>query len=302
MNCTSVSVANPDIDGIGVRVALYVQAALAFIVLPLSLEGLEGSEGSDGGSTHLKGDAVIDFCDASATAVLVNGCALLIASYIQGTRGSLSVYDAIIVLQLNWLNNLTVTLTTIILLAGKHRFKMAIFHIIHTMGTGAFGIWLFRDIQSWSPGCADEFDLFLFGRPLQATGPRLRTFILAWSSIFVIPVVNTIGLYFPYFWAYSNILTNPLALPQILIIFLIVFSVLIAATEDFIRWNSHAVVGASDQSTWTFGQISAVLLLAPPIWTMGTLILGSRSPSEETEDDDEDEAPGAVVELVNVSR
>jgi len=284
MNCTSVSVANPDIDGIGVRVAVYVQAALAFLILPEALDA--------------DGETATDFCEASSTAVLMSGGALLAAAFIQGAQGLLSVYDAIIVLQLSWLSNLTVTLSAIILLDRDDNITAAIFHCLHAIATGAFGIWLFHDIQSWSPGCADEYDLFSFGHPFQATDPKLRTLILAMSGFLVIPVVNIIGLYLPYRWGFNAFSgSNPLLLPCALMGFLMLFGGLIGATEDFIRWNSHAVVGASNQSAWTFGQVSAVLLLGPPIWTLINVWNGSEEEArDDTFEEEESEIAGVVVD------
>jgi len=253
-----------EVQFIGVRVSVYVQAVLA--VLPLMLFSTDDNLNAT--------DATVDTCEASSLAVLVTGCALLTTAFIQGTRGSLDVYNALLVFQLSWLNNMTAALPTFLLLFGAERWKTAVLHCIHTIALGAFGLWLFRDLQSWSPGCADEYYLYLCGRSFQAIGPKLHDFIIFLSILAVIPVAN---LFTTSGYLLGGLITSYEGVPlggatMISIFWLAPVIILIDATEEFIKRNRDAVVEASDQGTWTFGQVSAVLLLVPPSWALIALI------------------------------
>ncbi|KDQ13350.1 hypothetical protein BOTBODRAFT_111687, partial [Botryobasidium botryosum FD-172 SS1] len=84
--------ANPDIAGIGVRVSIYVQAFMSLVPPIIFL--------ADGVLTHEEMRSV----ESVSVSILVTACALLVSAFIQvGTLG-LSVYHALIVLHLSWIN------------------------------------------------------------------------------------------------------------------------------------------------------------------------------------------------------
>jgi len=83
LNASQGITANPDISGIGVRTAIYVQAALS-LFHPL-VSGFDGK--------------IDDF------EILLPGCALLLSAIIQASTFGLTAYHAMIVLFLSWINN-----------------------------------------------------------------------------------------------------------------------------------------------------------------------------------------------------
>jgi len=92
-NASQGITANPDISGIGVRTAIYIQAVLS-VIHPL-VAGYDGK--------------IDDFEMQSLATVylgiLLPGCALLISAIIQARTFGLSAYHAMIVLFLSWINN-----------------------------------------------------------------------------------------------------------------------------------------------------------------------------------------------------
>ncbi|RXW15311.1 hypothetical protein EST38_g10552 [Candolleomyces aberdarensis] len=92
-NCTQSIDPNPDISGIGVRVAIYAQAILTLVQPVLAALDKYISE-EELASLHIL-----------YLGILIPGCALLLSAVIQTSRDGLSVYHAIIVLNLSWINN-----------------------------------------------------------------------------------------------------------------------------------------------------------------------------------------------------
>ena len=98
--------ANPDISGIGVRTAVYIQAALSLV------------------HAHVAGyDGKIDDSELKSlltvfTGILLPGCALLLSAIIQAKTFGLSAYHAMIVLFLSWINN-TTALTFFVYIVGE---------------------------------------------------------------------------------------------------------------------------------------------------------------------------------------
>jgi len=91
-NCTLIA-PNPDISGIGVRSAIYAQAVLT-LVQPI-LASLDGNISKD----------ELTSLHQLYLGILLPGCALVFAAIIQARTYGLSVYHAIIVLNLSWINN-----------------------------------------------------------------------------------------------------------------------------------------------------------------------------------------------------
>jgi hypothetical protein len=93
-NCTQLSIdPNPDISGIGVRTAIYAQAILTLVQPVLAALDKFISE-EELASLHML-----------YLGILMPGCALLLSAVIQTSTSGLSVYHAIIVLNLSWINN-----------------------------------------------------------------------------------------------------------------------------------------------------------------------------------------------------
>ena len=85
--------ANPDISGIGVRIAIYVQTILCFILAIWAL---------------LDGDVTaeeLEYSEMQTTTNLVLAFAILISSIVQGRTLGMSSYHGNIVLLMSWMNN-----------------------------------------------------------------------------------------------------------------------------------------------------------------------------------------------------
>ncbi|KAG6875199.1 hypothetical protein C0992_004807 [Termitomyces sp. T32_za158] len=85
---------NPDISGIGVRAAVYIQNFLSFVPAIAALR--------DGKVTFTE----LESLEAQSTAILITALAILISTVIQAHRDNgISNYHASIVLNLSWMNN-----------------------------------------------------------------------------------------------------------------------------------------------------------------------------------------------------
>jgi hypothetical protein len=93
MNCTDVIPTNPDISGVGVRVAIYIQTFLSFIPAFWALR--------DGVITSDEMEAV----ERQSTTILITAFAILISALIQLYKFGLSSFHTSIILNLSWLNN-----------------------------------------------------------------------------------------------------------------------------------------------------------------------------------------------------
>ncbi|KAF6742763.1 hypothetical protein DFP72DRAFT_1022107 [Ephemerocybe angulata] len=84
---------NPDIAGIGVRIAIYVQNLLCFLPAFWALFDGKVTQGE------------LDAAETQATTNLVLAFAILISSIVQAQTLGLTNYDASIILNMSWLNN-----------------------------------------------------------------------------------------------------------------------------------------------------------------------------------------------------
>ncbi|KAJ7074827.1 hypothetical protein B0H15DRAFT_957021 [Mycena belliarum] len=91
--CSGLFAAEPDISGIGVRVAIYTQNLLSFIPAVWALW--------DGKVT----EAELDSIEAQSTSILITAFAILISAIVETRTVGLSSYHAGIVLSLSWMNN-----------------------------------------------------------------------------------------------------------------------------------------------------------------------------------------------------
>src|SRR5690242_13268137 len=93
LNCI---VPNPDISGVGVRVAIYVQALLSTIY-PIIFAW-------DGNISPKESQTM----SRISINIALTACALLVSTGIQATTAfGISLYHALIVLQLSWVNSMT---------------------------------------------------------------------------------------------------------------------------------------------------------------------------------------------------
>ncbi|KAG5335567.1 hypothetical protein C0989_001000 [Termitomyces sp. Mn162] len=89
-----MKLSNPDISGIGVRAAVYIQNFLSFVPAIAALR--------DGKVTFTE----LESLEAQSTAILITALAILISTVIQAHReNGIENYHASIVLNLSWMNN-----------------------------------------------------------------------------------------------------------------------------------------------------------------------------------------------------
>jgi len=108
-NSSQGIIPNPDISGIGVRTAIYIQAVLTLVHAIVA--------GYDG---HID-DFEVKSLVAVFLGILLPGCALLFSAIIQARTFGLSAYHAMIVLFLSWINN-TSALTFFVYIVGEQVF------------------------------------------------------------------------------------------------------------------------------------------------------------------------------------
>ena len=98
--------ANPDISGVGVRIAIYIQAVLTLVHAIVA--------GYDGKIDDFEVKSLVTVF----LGILLPGCALLFSAIVQAKTFGLSAYHAMIVLLLSWINN-TSALTFFAYIVGE---------------------------------------------------------------------------------------------------------------------------------------------------------------------------------------
>jgi hypothetical protein len=93
LNCTDVIPTNPDILGVGIRAAIYIQNFLSFLPAFWALR--------DGIITLDKLEAV----ERQSTTILITAFAVLISAIIQVKTFTLSGFHTYVILSLSWMNN-----------------------------------------------------------------------------------------------------------------------------------------------------------------------------------------------------
>ncbi|KAH8823805.1 hypothetical protein DL96DRAFT_1713178 [Flagelloscypha sp. PMI_526] len=84
---------NPDISGVGVRTAIYVQNLLSFV--PAIWAILDGKVD----------DFELESLDAQATTILITAFAILISAIVQVRTEGITIFHTMIILNLSWMNN-----------------------------------------------------------------------------------------------------------------------------------------------------------------------------------------------------
>jgi len=102
--------ANPDIAGIGVRISIYIQNVLGLLLaLVYAWDGVITIEETKS-------------FQSITTNLLLTACALLISTLIQAKSFGISLYHALIVLNLSWINSLTLILAAYFPTLHTHAF------------------------------------------------------------------------------------------------------------------------------------------------------------------------------------
>ena len=232
----------------------------------------------------------------SGTTVFMTGCALLLSCIIEvkTTNRDLSVYHAIIVLNLSWLNCYCGLLSVLgSWYQSSHydeasrwqRLKststVAVLMIAHTVFAAGIGIWLWHDILGFSsqPECTAVTVISIIGKPVLVTNKGLRIFWLFVYSLLLygVLIVSISGLVALYLtlkkWSTDKvegtskvdegerIYTRERQIFGSLLLFLTVLLlvVIVLSTELTIRQNRD-YVDYEAEAAWTFGQTLALTL------------------------------------------
>jgi hypothetical protein len=275
---------NPDISGIRVRLAIYIQAFvnIACVIL-FSLDNY---------ISPLEHKVLIN----ASLNLFVSGCALLFCTAVQGTTFGLSLHHALIVLNLNWIIGFSGLLYVLIFaynysrgrFGGRHfgpddikkpaSAMLVVASVVHLCGVGATGVWVWVKSRTFGgqPECNPLTSLRIFGKKLNALDPNLRKASIAVYAIATIPAVNTIVL---------------LLLASIIIVFLrAMYPLLKAFRPREPRWRGVVLVGMiavvltldiafiistelmisrgcvrEGEGQWTYGQTLALMGLFIPV-------------------------------------
>jgi hypothetical protein len=93
MDCRGVIPANPDISGVGVRIAIYIQNLLSFF--PAFYALLDGKIS----------EKELETVEKQSTTILITAFAVLISAMVQAATYGLSSFHTSIILNLSWMNN-----------------------------------------------------------------------------------------------------------------------------------------------------------------------------------------------------
>ncbi|KAJ7273996.1 hypothetical protein C8J57DRAFT_249710 [Mycena rebaudengoi] len=212
---------DPDISGIGVRVAIYAQNLLSFIPAILAL--WDGEVSLD----ELKA------VEKQSTTILITAFAILISAMVQAWTHRLSNFHASIILNLSWMNNTNTFIYLLLYIQhrsqpGPAQISMdvrswlihiameldSLYHvlpgwddsdipireilkrIVYVLGAfhlalmAAFGIWLWSSPRSFGSAnmCAiDNASTFILGNRVPLHSDALRAWSIAIYSLFLLP-------------------------------------------------------------------------------------------------------------------
>ncbi|TDL20549.1 hypothetical protein BD410DRAFT_366818 [Rickenella mellea] len=195
---------DPDIAGIGVRVAIYVQALLS-VVYPIFFA-------SDGKIDEREAKTM----SGVSITIVLTATALLVSTAIEAHTGGISLYHALIILELSWINSMTFLTVHFVLRAAKSieaqrdtpagmlwqtriRFsefltsEEAVVASIHFTVVGAIGLWIWSHVASFGsqPDCNPGTIIVILSKTISVThGPTIRRVSLAVYSIALIPAIN----------------------------------------------------------------------------------------------------------------
>jgi hypothetical protein len=167
--------ANPDIAGIGIRASTYAQNFLGVFLAACYL--IDGKISRD----------EADYIESASNTILMTGCAIIISAFIQARTIGLSVYHAMIVLNLSWMNNTYFSISGIFTVAmnqqGRchHETKRKGFRVVQYLGfihlslMASFGIWVWLEIDKIgdSPECTPYLFMVIFGHNVSAINKSL---------------------------------------------------------------------------------------------------------------------------------
>ena len=282
---------NSDIAGIGIRCSVFTQV---FLNLLRALIFAKDGQISSYENTVLT---------ATSINLFITGCALILCAIIQAAKDGLSVYHALIVLNLSWIISLSAFLHIVIALlssflaladakngvlevaevddepeaSSTHGAYVVWMSIFHLSAMGAFGIWFWVTIDSFGdqPECTPAMFSTIFGLDVPVMRNSLRCVSIVLYLFAVIPFLNFIILAGA---VVIGILVvahcapifrrpenrNAFVLIGGILVMLLLEVVFTVDTELLISRSSKLV--KQGESDWSFGQILALILLLPTLF------------------------------------
>jgi len=265
---------NPDISGIGIRIATYVQVILSTVPF---LSGLASRKLSSGGG---------DQRFASTVALCLSAIALLFSSITQAALHGMSRYHGFIILNLSWLYTFAALTSSLSKTGGKGRradirkWTVTILSKLHFILFGLFGLWFWSTVNPQDP-CVSQLQL---PRRSRLMTPRTRS---AWLFAYCLYIILVILFEIPWFkrlipFLRKGTYTRKELIPMV-ILALMYQGVFIGLTEQFIKTNDYLLLSirSSVEESWNFGQVLAVSLLLLPIFDIGMWLLDTKLDFEE---------------------
>ena len=273
---------NPDIAGIGIRISIYIQSLAMLIRAALyAADGVIDSDEQNSLGT-------------STIALAITAFSLALAAIIESKTSGLSVYHALVTLNLGWMliasSLVAGTFTSLPVIIGNRPWAeirklyrptsrglpLAVFPTTHLLVVASFGIWVWSNIRIFGgqPECTPQTLVVIFGHDIRVTNPALRIVSLVVYSVAIVPVVNVLTIITAAGGFSSLILRiltggrdvgdttkarlcffSSLCVPALVII---AFAV---DTELTIQRNQAIIFPGEAQ--WTFGQTLAMILVLP---------------------------------------
>ncbi|KAJ7141671.1 hypothetical protein C8R43DRAFT_928328 [Mycena crocata] len=238
---------NPDIAGIGVRIAIYVQALLS-IVYPIFFVW-------DGRITAKESGTM----SRISINITLTACALLVSTGIQAATFGISLYHALIILQLSWINSMTFMTVYVVARAARSinqqllthlsprlasqlaaepftsvpknllRSREALMASLHFIVVGGIGIWVWGKISTFGSQveCNQDTFLVILSKTIYVThGPVIRRISLALYGISLIPIGNV--------WIMRSLLGGAATLGRVLLFCLVIIPGVACARSIFV--------------------------------------------------------------------
>ncbi|KAJ3555501.1 hypothetical protein NP233_g12194 [Leucocoprinus birnbaumii] len=304
--------ANPDISGLGVRIAIYVQNILSLIPAIAALHDKKVTL------------AELELLQKQFITILLTAFAILIATIVQALTSSVTSYHATIVLNLSWMNNTNTFIYLLLYAHHKHHQFMhsgqtevsfvrywwrnvregwrkeieesgevVISGSLHLTIMAAVGIWLWSQPASFGIGGTCSMDASVFFANVRSSSVSYRAWSLFIYSLLLLPGLNLIipvCFFLLLFHAFSQFVhlfhqastsnnpTTTITTSSILLGLACIFAIdifFLTLTESQIKLNANLL--NSGDSVWTFGQILALLLLLIPLRELLETILERNS-------------------------
>lgn len=283
---------NPDIAGIGVRLSVYIQASLNLLCALIFAK--------DGRISNYE----TTILTRTSANLFVTSCSILLAAFIQAGTIRFSVYHALIVLNLSWINVFSAVLYLIIGTVNWFLVDLTgigcmvsreegsdedaesdtvLFPCIANLcGMGAFGIVVWSKISKFGDQqqCTPLTFLTVFQNDIPVTSSSLHRASLGIYSIAAIPFINicviiflgvtTAGILYLIFVCLHAIF--PRRTPEVRNRFLLVMGVMIVASiEILFIADTELMIKRSagfvkpGESQWSFGQTLAMVMVIIPL-------------------------------------